>query len=297
MGPLVSVLMTAYNREQYIAEAIESVLSSDFRDFELIIVDDCSSDDTVSIAKKYQSKDRRIKVFQNEKNLGDYHNRNKAACYATGKYLKYVDSDDLIYSHGLGVMVHQMEKFPEAVMGIISLKNQEQIPYPFLLTPQESYYHHFFLNGIFDVGPLGIIYSHQVFKQMGGFSGKRYVGDLELNLRLAALWPMIKLPGSLVFWRQHDQQEYKIEQGITGYLLSRLPVYIAALKDKQCPLSQKQVSNILGYLRQQESRQLLKIALAKKRPLTAYKVYRELSLSVKDIFKGIFFPNNKIKNE
>ena len=63
--PLVSVLMTAYNREKYISEAIESVLSSTFKNFELIIVDDGSVDNTVKIARGYELKDSRIKVFTN----------------------------------------------------------------------------------------------------------------------------------------------------------------------------------------------------------------------------------------
>ena len=65
-SPLVSVLMTAYNREKYIAEAIESVLASTYTNFELIIVDDCSTDKTVEIAKSYEVKDNRIKVYIND---------------------------------------------------------------------------------------------------------------------------------------------------------------------------------------------------------------------------------------
>ena len=60
--PLVSVLMTAYNREQYLAEAIESVLASTFTHFELIIADDCSTDRTVEIAKSYASRDSRVSI-------------------------------------------------------------------------------------------------------------------------------------------------------------------------------------------------------------------------------------------
>ncbi len=67
--PLVSVLMTAYNREKYIAEAIESVLQSTYKNFELIIVDDCSTDNTVSIATDFQQQDKRTSVQINEKNL------------------------------------------------------------------------------------------------------------------------------------------------------------------------------------------------------------------------------------
>lgn len=89
--PLVSILMTAYNREKYIAEAIESVLASTYTNFELIIVDDCSADRTLEIAKSYEEKDKRIKIYINEKNLGDYPNRNKAASLAKGVYLKYLE--------------------------------------------------------------------------------------------------------------------------------------------------------------------------------------------------------------
>ena len=88
--PLVSILMTAYNREKYIAEAIKSVLSSTFINFELIIVDDASVDNTVAIAQTYAANDNRLKVYINEKNIGDYPNRNKAAGYATGTFITYV---------------------------------------------------------------------------------------------------------------------------------------------------------------------------------------------------------------
>ena len=90
-APLVSVLLTAFNREKYIAEAIESVLSSTFNNYELIIVDDASTDKTVEIIKGYAAKDSRIRFYVNETNLGDYPNRNKIATYATGKYIKYID--------------------------------------------------------------------------------------------------------------------------------------------------------------------------------------------------------------
>src|SRR5258708_39815278 len=99
--PLVSILMTAYNREKYIAEAIESVLTSSYTNFELIIVDDCSTDNTLTIAKSYEKNDARIKVYLNEKNLKDYPNRNRAASHAKGKYIKYLDYDDKINNWGL----------------------------------------------------------------------------------------------------------------------------------------------------------------------------------------------------
>ena len=103
--PLVSVLMTAYNREIYIAQAIESVLQSTYTNFELIIVDDGSTDSTLSIAKKYAEADERVYVYQNETNLGDYNNRNRAASLAKGMLYKYLDSDDVIYPCSIEIII------------------------------------------------------------------------------------------------------------------------------------------------------------------------------------------------
>ena len=76
--PLVSILTTVFNREKYIAACIESVLNSSYHNWEMIIVDDQSKDKSVEIAKRYAAKEDRIKVYVNEKNLGDYANRNQA---------------------------------------------------------------------------------------------------------------------------------------------------------------------------------------------------------------------------
>ena len=123
--PLVSVLMTAYNRANYIALAIQSVLNSTYTNFELIIVDDRSSDNTLEIAKQFGITDDRIKIYSNEINLGDYPNRNKAAGYASGKYLKYVDADDYIYPFGLEILVTSMENFPDAAWGLCSIQQHQ----------------------------------------------------------------------------------------------------------------------------------------------------------------------------
>ena len=139
--------MTAYNREKYIGEAIESVLASSYSDFEFSHSRRRSSDKTFQIAKIMQGKDKRIRVYQNEKNLGDYPNRNKAASYAKGKYLKYLDSDDKIYFYGLEVMVKAMEQFPNAAMGLSQSRPEEGIPYPFEVSPEDCFREQFLGRG------------------------------------------------------------------------------------------------------------------------------------------------------
>ena len=89
--PKVSILTTCYNRALFLGDAITSVLAQTFEDFEYIIVDDGSTDESIEIATHYAKTDQRIKVYENEGNLGDYPNRNRAASYATGEYIKYID--------------------------------------------------------------------------------------------------------------------------------------------------------------------------------------------------------------
>src|SRR5260370_25138306 len=97
--PCISVLLTSYNREEFIAEAIESVLAQSLTDYELIVCDDRSSDRTVEIVNAYAARDARIRVSINERNLGDYGNRRRVARLARGRFLKYHDSDDVMYRH------------------------------------------------------------------------------------------------------------------------------------------------------------------------------------------------------
>lgn len=200
--------MTAYNREKYIAESIESVLASSYTNFELIIVDDCSKDNTVSIARKYAVQDNRIKIFINDSNLGDYPNRNRAAEYAQGTYIKYLDSDDLMSSDCLEHFVEGMNSHPECVFGITSKLINKTI----LHTPSHSYRVHFFERGILDLGPSCSIIKRDIFSKEGGFLNQRCVSDFEFWLRLAKKYSFLEFKTGLIFWRDHENQEMKLGQ-------------------------------------------------------------------------------------
>ena len=94
MKDLVSIIMPSYNTAKFIDETIESVLKQTYTNWELIIVDDCSTDSTDEVVKKYLS-DSRIKYLKNEKNSGAALSRNKALREAKGKWIAFLDSDDL----------------------------------------------------------------------------------------------------------------------------------------------------------------------------------------------------------
>lgn len=92
----VNIITTTYNAEKYISETLESVLSQDFFDFEYIIIDDCSTDRTLSVIKEYN--DTRIKLYINEKNLWIVGSRNKWLSLAQWEYVCFLDHDDIWHS-------------------------------------------------------------------------------------------------------------------------------------------------------------------------------------------------------
>jgi glycosyltransferase involved in cell wall biosynthesis len=107
--PLVSVSMPAYNAEIYIAESIESVLNQNYQNFELLVCDDGSTDQTLEIIKSYERKDPRIKVFSMRENIGLASVRNFISNKAQGKYIALLDSDDLCTSDRFDEQVKVLE--------------------------------------------------------------------------------------------------------------------------------------------------------------------------------------------
>ena len=109
MAGLVSVIMPSYNTGAYIKKSIESVLEQTYQEWELIIIDDCSADNTDNIVKMYIS-DPRIKYFRNERNSGAAISRNRAIREAKGKWIAFLDSDDLWMPEKLEKQIRYMEK-------------------------------------------------------------------------------------------------------------------------------------------------------------------------------------------
>ncbi|MFY7965490.1 MAG: glycosyltransferase family 2 protein [Chitinophagaceae bacterium] len=262
-SPLVSVLMTCFNREKYIAAAIESVLASSYTNFELIIVDDTSKDKTVEIAKSYAAKDDRISVYINEKNLGDYVNRNKAASYAKGKYLKYVDSDDIIYPKGLEILVFCMEKFPNAGWGLCSLSQFLDKPYPFEIDVKEIYRFNFFTKSIFHKAPLSSIIKKDAFDCVGGFSGKQHLGDFELWHLLALKFNVVLMSDGIVWCRNHNEQQKNDNQKkpLVGLKYNISQYHFLKANGRKTHLTSSEISAICNRHKKLILKQIIKFSL------------------------------------
>jgi len=108
MNDLVSIITPSYNTAKFIEESIESVLQQTYKNWEMIIVDDCSTDETDEIVKKFN--DARIKYVKNDRNSGAAISRNKALLQAKGRWIAFLDSDDVWEPEKLEKQVSFMER-------------------------------------------------------------------------------------------------------------------------------------------------------------------------------------------
>lgn len=125
--PVISISMPAYNVEQYIGEAIESILAQTFTDWELIVVDDCSKDRTVAVVNEYAAKDSRIRIIKRQENSGSVRlPRFDGVKAAHGQYICTIDSDDAVEPEYLQkMMVRQQATGSDIVLGRMRLCNQK----------------------------------------------------------------------------------------------------------------------------------------------------------------------------
>ena len=209
--PLVSVVMPVYNGERFLAEAIDSILTQTFSDFELIIVDDGSTDGSAKIIQAYAERDTGISFVQLADNAGQPSARNAGIALASGKYIAGMDSDDISLPERLRMQVDYMEAHPDIVgVGVGAAVVNED------LTPRFTYTlptcHPLILLSMM-VGGSALLYAsimvlwREFFAEAGGYDPKfRSAPDLELFLRM--VWEngirYANLPRLLYLYRRHE---------------------------------------------------------------------------------------------
>lgn len=188
--PAVSVVMPVYNREKYVAEAIESILGQTFADFELIIVDDCSNDRSPDIIREYQQRDARINLIQLRQNEGPGSARNHGIRASAGAYIAGMDSDDVSLPERLRRQVEILEANPDiGAVGVGTRTVHKD------LSPRVAYCvpgHHAIIALEMLTGGVGIVRASLMFRRRflvssGGYNTHRgyYVSsDSELTQRL-----------------------------------------------------------------------------------------------------------------
>jgi glycosyltransferase involved in cell wall biosynthesis len=206
--PRVSVMIPTFNYGHFLDETIRSVLSQTYNDYELIIVDNGSTDNTDAIVGKYLS-DPRIRYFKNQTNIGLVGNWNKSLEHSRGEYLKYLCADDKFRPQLLEKYVALMDQFPKVSMVACNKQVFGEYNYEVNLTlthyqsGKDVNFH--MIYGHQGVGePTSVMFRRREFEQIGYLEGRyeQYV-DLDYWFKLLALGDCYLVPEILVDIRFH----------------------------------------------------------------------------------------------
>ena len=231
MSKRVSVIVPSYNHAPYIKEALLSALHQDYPDIEIIVIDDCSTDDSVAIAQSIG--DPRIHVRKNAKNLGAYATENRAMEMASGEYIAVLNSDDLWRPGKLKKQIALLEKHPDATLcytlgaqidtsgkdlkidqHLHWPKSEKQDLLPFMLSSNRL-----LASGVV-VRKGAVLFDESL----------RFSGDWVAWLNLVEQGPAVCVPEPLVGWRQHPTNSYLRSQTVT---LEEIRVRRAILASKK----------------------------------------------------------------
>jgi glycosyltransferase involved in cell wall biosynthesis len=207
--PFVSVIMASRNTFNYIEIAIQSVLAQTFKDFELIIVDDNSNDNSIKIINKYKKKDKRIKLIRNSKTLGPAKSRNIALNVSKGTWISILDSDDVYFSNKLKKQIEIIEKNPETIfvgssLVFIDEKGKYLSNYKYS-SKNSALKRNILKNGAFPPHSSYFIKSSYL-KKINGYNPRYYMApDYDLLLRLLKFGKFFSVDEALIKLRLHTK--------------------------------------------------------------------------------------------
>ena len=228
MKPDISVIMSVYNGETYLKEAIESVINQTFKNWELIIINDCSTDSTAQILEEFALKDERVKVHPNEINLKLPTSLNKAISLCEGKYIARMDADDICLPERLEKQFKFMEENSEVALSscrFITVKNGVYMSGGAGGRCDNKALRAMLLVANPILHP-GVIARAEIMKKFNYDTTLTCTEDLELWTRMAMENQKIEiLPECLLIYRLHDKQ-------ITSTTLQRQHTEVLKIQNK-----------------------------------------------------------------
>lgn len=249
MKPDISVIMSVYNGETYLKEAIESVINQTFKNWELIVINDCSTDSTAEILLELASKDERVKVHPNEVNLKLPTSLNKAISLCEGKYIARMDADDICLPDRLEKQFKFMEENSDVALSSCRF-----------MTVKNGVYMSGGAGGRCDNNALramllvanpilhpGVICKAEVMKKFNYDTTLTCTEDLELWTRMVMENQKIEiLPECLLIYRLHDKQitSTTLERQHTEVLKIQNKFYSTLLKEMDEEMQKFYISGI-----------------------------------------------------
>lgn len=239
----VSVIITSYNYEQYIKDAIESVLNQTYSDFELVIIDDCSTDNSANIIKQFN--DERIKFIQNEQNLGLKNSMQKAISYCSGKWIAFLESDDLWACNTLEKRLACAEKYPQ--VGIIFNDVEEFGDEKWLLAVKKNFERvrkilskkTFPKNIFYDINIHNLILTfssvmikREFFKNLNFETPIDSLLDWWIYIHIAHQTEAYYIKDKLTKWRQH-RESYIMRKKKSHFKMANIQAYIDVYKTQK----------------------------------------------------------------
>jgi glycosyltransferase involved in cell wall biosynthesis len=206
MNPFFSIIIPTYNRGKLLPKAIESVLNQDCNDWELIVVDDGSTDNTKNIIEKLCENDQRIKyVYQDNQERSAA--RNKGIENSKGKYICFLDSDDEYLPFHLATFQNEIKNknLPKALFfsSLIIFKNGIDIGHPIgILNTNDSIFDYLFTEGIY---PCRVCIERSIFDQFKFRLDSVLVEDTILWLEIASKYPIFQILEKTVLYYQHEE--------------------------------------------------------------------------------------------
>lgn len=167
MHPLVSIVLPVYNGEQFLRQSIDSIIAQTFQDWELLILDDCSTDSSPDIAREYAGSDQRIHYYRNEQNLRLPGNLNKGFSLARGDYLTWTSDDNLYRPTALEKMVRALQEQPSAHLVFASCQTMDELgnPIDYIMVNEHSKKR---IVGIDSVGAC-FLYTRKAYETVGDY--------------------------------------------------------------------------------------------------------------------------------
>jgi len=206
--PTISVLMPVYNAESYVAEAVESVLSQSFADFEFLIINDGSRDRSRSILQAYADQDPRIRLISRE-NRGLIASLNELVAQARGEFLARMDADDICLSNRFSQQVAFLQAHPEVlcVGGAYDMIDAQGKLITLVKPPeQDAEIQEQMLSGGTAIQHPCAMVRRRALLQVRGYDRKTFLAeDLDLWLRLGEMGQLANLPDPVLRYRVHDQ--------------------------------------------------------------------------------------------
>lgn len=208
--------MAAYNAGNYISDAIKSILNQTFSDFELLIVNDGSTDQTVQVIEEFN--DPRIRLVHNDKNRGLTYTRNVALTEARGVYIAILDSDDIAVKNRLELQYNFFEQHPDYALcgghGLFINQTGETVSGTDLVVPigaekikMTLLFENTFVNS-------SVMYKTTVLKELNGYQDYSPAEDYELFIRMAENYPVWNLNEILVKYRIHENNISSLKKDI-----------------------------------------------------------------------------------